>query len=172
MFGLETFIEHKFANNFRAWISYTLSRSERRDQPGEDFRLFDFDQTHIFNMTASYVLPEGWELGLRLRIISGNPTTPSSTLETQRSRFFDDIDGFGNVPGATNSIRLDTFSQLDLRVEKSWTFTFFRLKAFLSIINTWNQENPEGLSFRYDFLDQDFATGLPVFPNLGIRAEF
>lgn len=172
VYGLEAFIEHKFANNFRAWISYTLSRSERRDTPDSDFRLFDFDQTHIFNMTASYVLPEGWELGLRARFISGNPTTPSATFETQITQFFDDIDSFSNVPGAVNSARLPLFAQLDLRVEKSWTFDFFRFKAFLSIINTWNQENPEGVSSSFDFLQQEFATGLPVFPNVGVRAEF
>ena len=172
VFGLEAFIEHKFTNNFRGWISYTLSRAERRDGDNEDFRLFDFDQTHIFNLVASYLLPENWEVGLRWRFVSGNPNTPSQTVNTGQSFFNDDIDDFANVPGDVNSARLPLFHQLDLRVEKGWIFDFFTLKAFLSIINTYNRGNPEGFNFRFDFLDQEFVTGLPVFPNIGVRAEF
>ena len=172
VYGLETFIEHKFANNFRGWVSYTLSRSERRDRPNEDFRLFDFDQTHIFNMNASYVLPEGWEIGARLRLISGNPFTPSLVVQNGQTFFIDDIDQFSNIPGEVNSGRLPLFAQLDLRVEKSWVFNVFRFKAFLSIINTWNRENVEGFSFNFDFTQQDFVSSLPVFPNIGFRAEF
>lgn len=172
VYGLEAFIEHKFADNFRGWVAYTLSRSERRDAAGEPWRLFDFDQTHIFNMVASYTLPESWEIGIRLRLISGNPFSPSLNVVENRSSIDQDLGIFQDLPGDVNSQRLPFFGQLDIRVEKGWVFDWFRLKAFLSIINTWNRENPEGLSLSPDRTQQDFASGLPVFPNLGLRAEF
>lgn len=171
VYGLETFIEHKFADNFRGWISYTLSRSERRDAPGEDYRLFDFDQTHIFNLVASYSLPEGWEAGIRIRFISGNPYTPSQIVQNASTRYDADNDVYSNVYGATNSARVDFFSQVDLRIEKAWTFDWFRLKAYLSLINTFNRDNPEGISYSFDYTMQSYANSLPVFPNLGIRVE-
>lgn len=172
VYGLEAFIEHPFTDNFRGWISYTLSRSERRDTPDSDWRLFDFDQTHILNMILSYTLPESIEFGVRFRLISGNPFTPSQTIQSQITNWRADLDVYENIPGATNSERLPFFSQLDLRVEKGWTYDTWRLKAFLSIINTFNRENQEGFSRNYDFTQQEAATGLPIFPNLGLRAEF
>lgn len=172
VYGLETFIEHKFAHNFRGWLSYTLSRSERRDRPSEPWRLFDFDQTHIINLNTSYTLPQGWELGLRLRVVSGNPVTPSIPFNTGQTYFLSDLDTYANVPGESNSDRLPFFSQVDFRIEKSWTFNAFRLKGFLSLINTFNNENVEGFSFNYNFTQRDTVRSLPVFPNLGLRAEF
>lgn len=172
VYGLEAFIEHKFENNFRGWISYTLSRSERRDTPNSEWRAFDFDQTHILNMVMSYSLPESWEVGLRFRFVSGNPYTPSLTVQTGDSYFQNDFDSYANVPGASNSDRLPFFSQLDLRVEKGWVFPAFQLKAFLSLINTLNRQNQEGFTRNYNFTLEDTAQGLPVIPNLGLRAEF
>jgi hypothetical protein len=123
-------------------------------------------------MVASYVLPENWEVGLRWRFVSGNPATPSQTVQTGRSFFTDSIDAYANVPGETNSIRLPIFHQLDLRIEKAWIFDFYTLKAFLSLINTYNRDNPEGFDRNFDFTQETFVTGLPVFPNIGVRAEF
>ena len=45
VYGGELLLRQQFGRWFWGWIAYTLSRSERRDRPGEDFRLFDFDQT-------------------------------------------------------------------------------------------------------------------------------
>lgn len=172
VYGLEAFVEQELTDNFRGWVSYTLSRAERRDEGADDFRLFDFDQTHILNVVLSYFLPQNWEVGIRWRVISGNPTTPSLTVETGRSFFLSDIDEYANVPGAVNSARLPFFHQLDVRVEKTWVYDYFTLRAFLSIINTYNRENPEGFDFNFDFTQQEFFSGLPVFPNIGVRAEF
>ncbi|MBX2813467.1 MAG: TonB-dependent receptor [Myxococcales bacterium] len=172
VYGLETFIEHKFADNFRGWLSYTFSRSERRDSPTEGWRLFDFDQTHILNLNTSYSLPNGWEIGLRWRLISGNPTTPSIPLQSGQTFFLSDLDQYSDVPGESNSERLPIFNQVDLRIEKNWIFNVLQFKAFLSLINTFNVENPEGSSFNFDYTEREFATGLPVFPNIGFRAEF
>lgn len=172
VYGFEAFIEHKFSDNFRGWISYTLSRAERRDDPDQSFRLFDFDQTHIFNTVLSYYLPENWEVGLRWRVISGNPFTPSQSVLTGQSFYLEDIDSYQNVPGAVNSQRLPLFHQLDLRIEKGWIYDFFTLRAFLSILNTYNRPNQEGFSRNFDFTQEDQVSGLPIFPNLGVRVEF
>ncbi|MBW2462263.1 MAG: TonB-dependent receptor, partial [Deltaproteobacteria bacterium] len=63
----------------RQWygfLSYTLSRSERLDGPDQEWRLFDYDQTHILSMAGVYRFGRGWEAGATFRLISGNPTTP------------------------------------------------------------------------------------------------
>ena len=167
VYGVEVFAEHKFHDNFRGWLSYTLSRAQRRDQPGEAYRLFDFDQTHILTIVASYLLPENWEVGLRWRLVSGNPSTPF-----EAGYYQSDFDRYSPVPGPTNSARLPVFHQLDLRVDKTWIFDWWQFSAFLSILNTYNKVNTEGTSYEFDFSKQEPVQGLPILPILGVKAKF
>ena len=167
VFGLEVFLEHKFKNNFRGWVSYTLSRAERQDDPGGDFRLFDFDQTHILTLVASYLLPYNWEIGVRWRLVTGNTNTPfiGGVYDSDR-------DSYVPIPGDTNSERFPMFHQLDLRIDKTWIFNRWKLSAYLSLVNAYNRENVEGFSYNFDFSERDNVTGLPVLPILGIKGDW
>ncbi len=167
VFGLEVFLEHKFKNNFRGWLSYTLSRAERQDEPGGEYRLFDFDQTHILNVVASYLLPYNWEIGVRWRLVTGNTNTPfvGSVYDSDR-------DSYVGIPGESNSERFPMFHQLDLRIDKKWIFNRWKLSAYLSLINTYNRENVEGYNYNFDFTERQNVTGLPVLPILGVKGEW
>ena len=37
--------------------------------------VFDFDQTHILTLIASYDFPLNWRIGARFRLVSGKPYT-------------------------------------------------------------------------------------------------
>ncbi len=167
VYGAEVFLEHSFANNMRGWISYTLSRAERRDRPGEDYRLFDFDQTHILAVVGSYVLPRNWEVGIRWRYVSGNLFTPviGSVFDNDQDRYF-------QIPGETNSDRLPDFHQLDIRVDKTWVFDTWKLSSYLSLINSYNRGNAEAVNYNFDYTESNFTTGLPVLPILGVKGEW
>ena len=167
VYGAEVYIRHKFANNFRGWLSYTLSRAERFERGSSEARLFDYDQTHILAMVASYRLPRNWEVGLRWRVVSGSPDTP-----VVDSVFVDQIDSYLPVLGETNSDRLPTFHQLDLRVDKTWVFQQWRLSAYLSLINAYNRKNIEDLSYSFDFREKGGSSGLPILPILGVKGEW
>ncbi len=167
VYGAEVFAEHKFANNFRGWLSYTLSRALRRDSPGGEERLFDYDQTHILAIVASYVLPRNWELGLRWRIVSGSPTTP-----VIGSVFVNERDQYVPLYGATNSGRLPTFQQLDLRVDKTWVFDTWKLGGYISLLNAYNYENVEQLTYNFDYSQKGSVKGLPIIPILGVKGEW
>ncbi len=152
--------------DFFGYLSYTLSRSERRDTALEDWRLFDFDQTHIF--TAAYVhqLPRGWELGGTLRLVSGNPFTsiPGASRDLTTGVYTP-------LPGATNSERSPMFNRLDVRVEKKWTFDAWRLALFLDVQNVYNRQNREGVIYNFDYTESAPISGLPIIPALGLRGE-
>ncbi|MEQ8275943.1 MAG: TonB-dependent receptor [Deltaproteobacteria bacterium] len=167
VYGFELFLEHKFNDNFRGWLTYTLNRAQRQDGPNEPTRLFDFDQTHILAIVASYVLPENWEIGLRWRLVSGNPYTPFIDAV-----YNDAIDQYDPVSGPVNSDRLPLFHQLDLRVDKSWVFDYWKLTAYLSLINSYNRTNTEGFQYSFDYSQRTPIQGLPIFPILGVRGEF
>ncbi len=166
-YGFELLAKHNFHNNFKAWVSYTLSRSERENEAGEPARLFDFDQTHILTLVASYLFPLDWELGVRWRFVSGNPTTPYLG-----SIFVADADTFEPVPGAQNSSRLPAFHQLDVRIDKKWVFDTWSMTTYLSVTNAYNRANVEALGHSYDYRQTEEVTGLPILPILGIKGEF
>ena len=154
---------------FFGYLSYTLSRSERRDHPDDPddpWRLFDFDQTHIFTLTGVYRLPRNWEVGGTLRLVSGNPYTPIAG-----SVYDPFYDSYIPINGRVNSRRNPLFNRLDIRVEKQWHFDGWKLALFLDIQNVYNRQNQEGLIYNYDYTQSTVITGLPLIPALGFRGE-
>ncbi|MBX3190306.1 MAG: TonB family protein [Labilithrix sp.] len=167
-FGLETLIRYKPDDRFFGFIAYTLSRSVRKDGPGEPERLFPFDQTHILTAIGSYRLGRGWEIGARLRLVSGNLRTP------QTYGFYDATVGaylpLSEFPPA--GVRNPMFHQLDVRVDKTWQIgEGFKLSAYLDIYNIYNAGNVEGVSYNYNYTLSTQATGIPFLPSLGLRGE-
>jgi TonB family protein len=167
IYGAEVLLRHDFANRFSGWLSYTLSRSLRQDSGASTERVFDFDQTHVLTALGTYALPRNWSVGARFRLVSGNPRTP-----VVASTFNADADRYDPIYGATNSERNAPFHQLDLRVDKRWLFTAWSLNAYLEVQNAYNRANPEGLSYNYNYRASTQASGLPLLPILGLRADF
>ena len=148
------------------YLSYTLSRSERKDGPNEPWRLFDFDQTHILTAAFVYNFPRNWEIGGTFRLVSGNPYTPviGSVYDALN-------DVYIPIDGRVNSLRNPLFNQLDIRIQKKWIFQGWRLAVFLDIRNAYNYQNQEGIIYNYDFSQRTPLMGLPIIPALGVRGE-
>jgi TonB family protein len=167
-YGLETLLRYKPDAHFFGFIAYTLSRSVRRDGPGEPERLFNFDQTHIFTAIGSYRLGRGWEIGARFRLVSGNLRTP------QMYGFYDaNVGAYVPVQAfPPYGVRNPMFHQLDIRVDKSWELgEGTKLSAYLDLYNAYNQGNVEGVSYNFNSTLSTFATGIPFLPSLGLRLE-
>ncbi len=165
--GFELVARHDFHNNFTGWLAYTLSRAERRDSGSQDYRLFDFDQTHILTAVANYSLPRNWQVGARMRVVTGNPRTP-----VVDSVFNSVADRYDPVYGDVNSDRNPTFHQLDLRVDKRWVYESWMLGVYIDVQNVYSQNNTEALEYNFDYSRSVPATGLPILTILGIQAEF
>ena len=73
--------------------------------------------------------------------------------------------------GATNTARLPAFWQLDLRVDRTWTYRTWKLSAFLDVQNATNRGNVEGYSYNYDYSRRS-DYGWIFLPSLGVRVEF
>ena len=167
VFGLELLARHEFANKFFGWITYTLSRAERLDPGEKNYRLFDFDQTHILTLIGSYQLPRNWEVAARWRFVTGKPITPNVggvlNLDTYE---------YDAVRGEANSDRLEDFHQLDLRVDKRWIYDTWKLNLYLDVQNIYNRSNVEGYQYNFDYTEKVPQQGLPILPILGIKGEF
>jgi hypothetical protein len=71
VYGTETLLRWKDDPKMFGWLAYTVSRSERRDGPGEDRHLAPYDQTHVLTLLLSRVIGDGLRFGGRFRFVSG-----------------------------------------------------------------------------------------------------
>ena len=79
---------------------------------------------------------------------------------------------YQQIPGMAFSTRNNAFNQLDVRVDKTWTFSRWNLNLYLEILNVYNAANAEGVQYNYNFTQSQTVSGIPFFPNLGVRGEF
>jgi TonB family protein len=165
IFGGEFMLRLRPAGRFFGFLSYTLMRSERRDENGA-WRLFDRDQPHIVNATGTYRLGRGWEVGASVRYTSGTPYTPVTSATYDAS-----TDTYAARLGRPMSARNPAFSRIDVRVQKTWTFSAWSLAAYVDVQNLLNSPNREGFAYSYDYRSRDGVRGLPILPIIGLRGE-
>ena len=178
IWGAEVLLRRELSNNAFGWLAYTLMRSERRDHPGDGWRLFDFDQTHILTLVAGYRIPRGeivpahgqqsgWDLGVRFQLVSGNPVTPLV------GGIYDaDYDTYLPIAGEINSERLPLYHRLDFRVDYTWAFTAWALSVYLDVQNLYNHRSIEGVRYNVDYTQRAYFEGLPTIGALGIKGSF
>jgi hypothetical protein len=165
-YGVQLLVRQDPWEGFSGWVAYTISRSERRDTPDGTFRLFDNDQPHVLTVVANKAIGP-WSLGLRFRFASGLPRTPVIGALYDLK---DDV--YQPIFGAQNSIRLPAFWQLDLRLDRSFTFNEkARLLVYLEGLNVTAHANQEEIVYNTDFKRQGYVTGLPAIAVLGARLE-
>ncbi|HEY3493967.1 MAG TPA: TonB-dependent receptor, partial [Polyangiaceae bacterium] len=166
-YGAPFLVRRNLADGFFGWIAYTLLRSERQDEPGRPYRLFDFDQTHVLTALAAYQLGKGWDVSGRVRYASGFPRTPviGSYLDSRRDIYEPKL-------GPKNGDRIPDFVQLDLRVSKRFKIGETELEAYLDVQNVTNRENPEEIAYSPDYSEKRYVTGLPILPVFGATWSF
>ncbi len=120
-YGVEVLLRRQRLDRLFGWVSYTLSRSERRVR--RDWAPFDFDRTHILNVVTGVALPRNWEVGVRGLLQTGRPESSAT---------------------GHNDQRLDTVFRLDLRVDKRAVWRDWMLDFHVDVANA--TMSPEQLS--------------------------
>jgi len=180
IYGAEIFVRHALVNRFFGWVSYTYSRSERNDSPGDSplssliidkgdgWYLYDLDQTHILVALAGYRLPYDFELSAKGQYVTGNPTTPyaGGVYDVDQDLYF------GYQTADYNSERLPPYLAVDARASKLFTFKKWQLEVFLDLLNAVRGVNPEFQIYNYDYTESRYIRGLPFIPSPGFEARF
>jgi TonB family protein len=166
IYGLEVSAKIAPRGRFFGYLSYTLSKSQRLDRNNQ-YVIFDFDQPNILTVSGTYRLGRGWEIGALFRLTSGNPDTP-----VIGALYNKDSDLYTPVYGTVNSIRKPLFHKLDVRIEKLWAFSAWKLALYLDVQNVYNAANSENIVYDFQYRTSQQVRGLPIIPNLGLRGEF
>jgi hypothetical protein len=166
-YGVQLLLRQELWEGFFGWVSYAISRSERRFEGDDTWRAFDFDQPHVLSVVASQEIGR-WGFGARFRYASGNPRTPviGSSYDARSDRY-------DPVFGPQSSLRIPAFWQLDVRIERSFALgEVARLLLFADIQNVTNRENAEEIVYSASFRQRSTITSLPTIAIVGGRLEF
>jgi len=165
-YGAEVLYRTRDLAGFNIILSYTFVRSESEEisqalDPMGTYIPSAWDNRHLLNLTTYRKFKGNWQAGLKYRFAGGTPYTPWD-FETSRQRPAWDVRGSGYLNYAQfNTLRLDGFHQLDLRVDKEWFFTRWRLNLYFDVQNVFNfkADSPSNL-----YQNED-ADGNPIVEN-------
>jgi len=135
--GAELYMRYTNLFGFNTILAYTFVRSEFKDAYGE-YIPTAWDNKHLFNITATRSFKNHWDFGFKFRFAGGAPYTPYDVEKSfyvlawdSRLQAYPDYSRF-------NQKRLNAFTQLDVRVDKSYFFDKWSLMVYVDIQNLLN----------------------------------
>ncbi|MBQ4819964.1 TonB-dependent receptor [Aquimarina sp. MMG016] len=137
-YGAELQFQQKLSNNFYGIFAYTWFYSEFTGFDRENYLPSVWDSRHLISFTGGYKLKKNWEISARYRFAGETPFVPTD-LDATLANYPEvilDYDRLGEE-------KLDTFSQLDLRIDKKWNFKKLSLDVFIEAQNVLGQKTPE-----------------------------
>ncbi|WP_324758163.1 TonB-dependent receptor [Sphingobacterium thalpophilum] len=143
-YGLEGYFR-KHSGRLTGWLSYTLSKSQRKFAAINQGRWFNArqDRSHDLAVVANYALTPSWTIGATFVFNTGNAVTfPSGKyLVNGRSMFY---------YTERNGYRMPDYHRLDLGATYSpgKTNKGFRSSWTLGIYNLYNRKNAYTIDFR------------------------
>ncbi len=155
-YGLELLYQQKFTGRFYAVAAFTIYKSEFSEAENDDYTPAVWDNGLLVSLLGGYKFGRNWEISGRYRFLGEAPYAPVDQVATLANypAIIRDFSQLGTV-------RLDPFSQLDLRVDKKWSFKKFSLDLFVDIQNVLSQNQPSEPQYG---LDRD-ETGAVITPE-------
>ncbi len=136
-FGFEVLNRTRIGNKLNIIAAYTFVRSEFKDKTGT-YLPTSWDNQHIFTFTGTFDFKSNWAFGAKWRFAGGLPYTPyNMDLSALKSAW--DVRGQAYPDyNQINALRLGSFHQLDIRVDKKFFFKKWSLMLYLDVQNLYN----------------------------------
>ncbi len=140
-YGLEVLIQQRLYQGFYGIIAYTLGWSEFKDKTGA-YAPSSWDSRHIVALTAGKKFKGDWEVGAKWRLTTGTPFTPANVGVSSLRSVWDitqiEVKDFNRL----NTERLNTYHQLDVRIDKKWYFNTWSFNVFVDVQNLYAYSIP------------------------------
>lgn len=191
-YGLEVFAQQKLTRNSFFTFSYTIFKSEFTGIDGI-FRPSSWDNHNLISAIYGRKFNKDWELGLKFRYAGASPYTPFDLTASRRNYL---TTGSGVLDYAlVNSERLNSFKQIDIRLDKKWNMDRLAIDVFIDIQNVTNFKSTGSLQYTFKRnsdntgfettdgqpVQQDGSNGVPqilkdssgtILPSIGFVIEF
>ena len=178
-FGTELLIQQKLTRNFYGIAAFTIYKSEFTNGFTSEYTSSVWDNNLLISLLGGYKLGNNWEMSARYRYLGKTPFAPVDESRT-----------LANYPALIRDFtrigeqRLNPFSQVDLRVDKKWSFNNWSLDLFFEIQNALAQKTPEepqfGLKRNTDgtiiepqeLIQVNLKSEATILPSVGIVVNF
>lgn len=186
-FGVELLARWIIARKLNIASSLTFFKSEYRNDKNSPYIPSAWDNRYIFNLSGTYSFPRNWSFGAKISSIGGAPFTPYdvdksslvSAWNAQGRPYYD----YANY----NTGRLSSFTQLDIRVDKTYYIKKCMLGFYIDLQNVTKSlfsqpdilmstgviENPdapyEQQRYKMKYVEQKSGT---ILPTLGITFQY
>ncbi|MFT5778624.1 MAG: hypothetical protein ACI837_001580 [Crocinitomicaceae bacterium] len=138
-YGAEFLYQQKLIKGFYCLAAYTFVTSEFQSINGV-FVPSTWDSKHIVSLTGGKRFKKGWEVGFRWLFSGGAPFTPAD-IETSSLKAVWDIRNSAVLDySQLNSERGSAYHQLNIRVDKRFSFQKISLNIYLDIQNVYNNK--------------------------------
>jgi hypothetical protein len=169
---MELFAQQKLLGATYLIGAYTLSWSEYAGEDGV-LRPSSWDRRHALSLTWGYRPNASWEVGAKLRALSGLAYTP---FDLERSAQEYSLTGRGVLDWSkVGTARTPAYARLDVRVERMFSFESWNGVLYLDVQNVTGRKNVAGYDYTEDpahpgrIRPQTSTTFLPTF---GFSVEF
>ena len=180
-YGMDLFVKKRI-RNFRAWLGYSLSKSDLKFQDlGDAAFPANFDQRHSLSLASTWQL-NNIQLSLGWQFITGKPFTDANGIASLENEEGDEE--FEIVYDALNAQRLDNYHRLDFSAVYDFSLNQkgLRGRVGVSVQNIYNRNNEIDKRFRLGdnpndpdgnpFLEEETRVGLGITPNVVARIFF
>lgn len=133
-YGFEVFAQKKSYEGLYGIFSYTFVRSEFQNQMNQ-YIPSSWDNKHLLTITAGKKLRNNWEIGTKFRLVGGQPYTPYDLNASSLISNYDVTNRGVLNYDLLNSERFSAYSQLDLRIDKTWFWNTFSLNLYVDVQN-------------------------------------
>ena len=139
--GFELFLQQKLKGHYWWMGSYNYGISEFQTASG-DWAPSVWDSRHTLSLTTGKVWGKGWQWGLKWRYSSGTPYTPFNESASALVSNWDILQRGVFDYAQVNSQRLASFTQLDFRIDKTYSHKGWSLSWFLDLQNLASGDIP------------------------------
>jgi hypothetical protein len=170
-YGLEGALRYD-QPRYRVLANFSFSRAKRRYEPALKlgWEPYGLDQPLRVNLLAA-TTARRWNFGARLTVVSGNPIR----LVPEGTRW----DPEATEPPAEVLMRLPTYWQLDVRIDRTWNRSWGNVLLFFDLQNVTNHRNIEYRTSNPEYLTSNPGEasvyryrddqGLPIIPYIGVE---
>lgn len=164
--GVELLVQRRSTRGVSGWLAYSYGRIRYNDgQTGETY-WSDLDQRHTVNLYLSYRISDRTNVSAKVR--AGSNVPAPGYYSQEGSDYF--------ISDARNTLRLPTYSRVDVRANRTFNWSRKRLTLFAEVINLFNRDNmrfnPPGVNSTTRRVSNLFESLIPIVPSAGILVEF
>ena len=164
--GVEFLLQRRSTHGVSGWLAYSYGRTRRTDQLTHETYWADLDQRHAVNLYLSFRISDRTNVSTKIR--AGTNVPAPGYYVQQGDNFF--------VSSSRNTLRLPTYSRVDVRANRTFNWSRKRLTLFAEVINLLNRENvrfnPPGINGATGRASNLYESLIPIVPSAGILIEF